>query len=128
MSGPHWRWPTGFPFKFHAEPMQSQARLLTSSVSWFVAGKVSLSLGELVQGGRWSLPRLPAVHAAAQTTGARVVNGLDRVGNLKDLEGGFFVISNHARRRFAEDWSQIVHEVRGKILKAVAGRMYAKQR
>jgi hypothetical protein len=48
------------------------------------------------------------------------LNGLDRVGNLNDL--------NHARRHFAEDWSQIVHEVRSKIRKAVAGRMYAKQR
>ena len=46
----------------------------------------------------------------------------------KDLEGGFLVIGNHARRHLAEDWSQIVHEVRGKIHKAVAARMYAKQR
>jgi hypothetical protein len=83
-------------------------------------------LGELVQGGRRSLPCLPAFHAA-QTTGAPVLNGLDRVGNLNDLEGGFFVIGK-PRPPPAEDWSQIVHEVRGKIRKAVAGRMYAKQR
>jgi hypothetical protein len=61
-------------------------------------------------------------------TAPPILNGFDRVGNLKDLEGGFFVIGNRARRHFAEDWSQIVHEVRGKIRKAVAGRMYARQR
>jgi hypothetical protein len=52
------------------------------------------------------------------------LNGLDRVGNL----GRLFRDRQTARRHFAEDWSQIVHEVRGKIRKAVAGRMYAKQR
>jgi hypothetical protein len=35
------------------------------------------------------------------------------------------VVALPARRHFAEDWSQIVREVRGKIRKAVAGRIYA---
>ena len=39
--------------------------------------------------------------------------------------GQLFRDRQTARRHFAEDWSQIVHEVRGKILKAIAGRMYA---
>jgi hypothetical protein len=44
------------------------------------------------------------------------------------LRAAFSGSANHARRHLAEDWSQIVHEVRGKMRKAVAGRMYAKQR
>jgi hypothetical protein len=35
------------------------------------------------------------------------------------------VVALPARRYFAEDWSQVVHEVRGKIAEAVVGRMYA---
>jgi hypothetical protein len=58
-----------------------------------------------------------------------------RMAGQGDISGQIFVrqstfqrgpvVALRARRHFAGDWSQIVHEVRGKIRKAVAGRMYA---
>ena len=93
MSGPHWRWPTGLTFKFHAGPVQTRVPgALTNEFGIMVRRRDSVAfVGRAGAGGRRSLPRLPAFHAA-QTTGAPVLNGLDRVGNLNDLEGGFLVI------------------------------------
>jgi hypothetical protein len=67
-----------------------------------------------------------AVFAAFAPVGAEMFAKAD--GNSKSLVMQSRRAAAPARRHFAEDWSQIVHEVRGKIRKAVAGRMYAKQR
>jgi hypothetical protein len=78
---------------FHAGPVQTRVPgALTNEFGIMVRRRGSVAfVGRAGAGGRRSLPRLPAFHAA-QTTGAPVLNGLDRLGNLNDLEGGFFVI------------------------------------
>jgi hypothetical protein len=127
MSGPHWLWPTGFQLKFHAEPMQTRVPgALTNEFGIMVRRRDRDSVAFARRAGAaWPAVAFPPSGISRSADDRRA--GPDRVGRLNDLEGGFFVLGNHARRHLAEDWSQIVHEVRGKIRKAVAGRMYAKQ-
>src|SRR4051812_11662706 len=55
MSGPHWRWPTNFPFTFHGEVIQP--RLL---------GAVAKQLQGRAQGALLPANRLPAVPEQVQ--------------------------------------------------------------